>query len=239
MVKSSALGYAFIGLTSVATLIALIALFTPSWRSSGDYGLGAGGVGVNPNFGAAGGVVGGGFDNDYGTKFGLITYSCGSYANSFAYQSCYAQWRARSEWFIVLLMIIAIIAQIASLLSACIIPQATPKYYFATPILSAIGTTFLLMAIVIYAIKSNVNYLGSSNGINGIGGGVINPAIGLNGGLGTSDYYYHYGYSFWLAILSFILMVVATIIGFLASKIYRDEAIRYYNGRPNPAAATY
>uniref|UniRef100_A0A914Y1X1 NADH dehydrogenase subunit 6 n=1 Tax=Panagrolaimus superbus TaxID=310955 RepID=A0A914Y1X1_9BILA len=135
-------------------------------------------------------------------------------------------------------MIIAIFAQIASLLSACILPQATPKYYFATPILSAIATVFLLMAIVIYAIKSNVNYLGSSNGI-GVGGGVINPAIGVNGGLGMADYYYHYGYSFWLAILAFILMVVSTIIGFLASKIYRDEAIRYYNGRPNPAAATY
>uniref|UniRef100_A0A914P6W4 Uncharacterized protein n=1 Tax=Panagrolaimus davidi TaxID=227884 RepID=A0A914P6W4_9BILA len=235
MVASSALGYGFLGITIVATLFTLIAFFTPSWRTSGDYGLGAGGVGGINN-----GFVGNGGYNDYGIKFGIVTYSCGTYGNSFAYQNCYAQWNARSEWFIVLLMIVAVLFQIAALLSACIIPQATPKYYFATPILATISTVFLLLAIVIYAIKSNYNYLGSSNGF-GVGGGVINPAIGVGGvgGVGISDYYYHYGYSFWLAILSFVLMFIATIVGFLASKVYRDEAIRYYNGRPNPAAATY
>uniref|UniRef100_A0A914Y3W4 Uncharacterized protein n=1 Tax=Panagrolaimus superbus TaxID=310955 RepID=A0A914Y3W4_9BILA len=97
MVKSSALGYSFIGLTAFATLIALIALFTPSWRSSGDYGLGAGGVGFNNNFGAAGAAGVGGFNNDYGIKFGIVTYSCGSYGNSFAYQNCYAQWAGRQK----------------------------------------------------------------------------------------------------------------------------------------------
>uniref|UniRef100_A0AC34FCE0 DNA replication ATP-dependent helicase/nuclease n=1 Tax=Panagrolaimus sp. ES5 TaxID=591445 RepID=A0AC34FCE0_9BILA len=102
-------------------------------------------------------------------------------------------------------MIIAAIAEIVTIIWALVIPKAAPRHYFLAPILALIAAIALGVAFIVYAAKNgnDVRYLPSATG--------------------TLNANHHVGYSFWLAVVAFIFMILATLLGFAATKRHNDE----------------
>jgi uncharacterized protein YacL len=147
------------------------------------------------------------YDTANAPSFGLVSYDCGTNQNQLIQNDCYRWWNTRESYekWVLAFMILAGIAEIVTLLWAFIIPKAAPRHYFMAPILALISAIFLLIAFVIYAAKNgdDVRYLPTATG-----------QLNAN---------HHVGYSFWLAVVAFIFMVLATLLGFAATKRHNDE----------------
>ena len=155
------------------------------------------------------------YDTANSPSFGLVSYDCGQNTNQLVQQDCYRWWNTREgyEKAVMAFMIIAAIAEIVTLIWAFVIPKAAPRHYFLAPIIALISAISLLIAFVIYAAKNgdDVRYLPSASG--------------------TLNANHHVGYSFWLAVVAFIFMVLATLLGFAATKRHNDELRPASGGR--------
>uniref|UniRef100_A0AC34FYR9 Uncharacterized protein n=1 Tax=Panagrolaimus sp. ES5 TaxID=591445 RepID=A0AC34FYR9_9BILA len=140
-------------------------------------------------------------------SFGLVSYDCGENQNQLVQQDCNRWWNTREgyEKAVLAFMIIAAIAEIVTIIWALVIPKAAPRHYFLAPILALIAAIALGVAFIVYAAKNgnDVRYLPSATG--------------------TLNANHHVGYSFWLAVVAFIFMILATLLGFAATKRHNDE----------------
>ena len=126
-------------------------------------------------------------------------------------------------------MILALIAEVVALIGAFGARKFLPHHYYIAPIFAAAATFLLLLSFVVFAAKSDYAYPS------------MQPTMGAPLG---GQYYslYRYGYSFWLCILAFITMTLATIFGFFALRMadserldpmsYSSPAVGVDGGRP-------
>ena len=169
------------------------------------------------------------YENANGMSFGLVSYDCHEAGDQVDRSdrilatdgACAQWWNARRDYerATMAFMILAVIAEIGALISAFILYKMMPRFYFIAPILAAIASLLLLLSFGLYAIKSD-NHL---------------PVLPTSAGNLVVPF--HYGYSFWLAVLAFLTTLAAAILGFMASK--RREVDRYHTTTGyNPAGVT-
>jgi len=166
------------------------------------------------------------YDNSNEMSFGLFNYECygndwtdadragfdddsGEIHNYKTDRSCRRWWNGRREYEIwtAVLMSLAVIAAIAALLTALILFKFMSKLYFISPLFAAISALLVLSAFIIYAHESDDHV----------------PVISSNNTRLHLNVRYHFGYAFWLSLVSFIILTLATILGFMASKGRKTE----------------
>ncbi|KAE9549419.1 hypothetical protein FO519_007370 [Halicephalobus sp. NKZ332] len=134
--------------------------------------------------------------------FGLVTYSCGSNNNQVNPSDCSAWWKSRQPWekAVISFMVFAIIFELICLFWAIFSCTAfcCPAVYSPLPVLALISAICLLVAFVVFAAgnPNDIQYLPT----------VANQLNANN----------QPGYSFWLCVLAFVIMVIAAIVGFFA-----------------------
>uniref|UniRef100_A0AC34FJ75 Uncharacterized protein n=1 Tax=Panagrolaimus sp. ES5 TaxID=591445 RepID=A0AC34FJ75_9BILA len=166
------------------------------------------------------------YENANQMSFGLVTYDCnddGRFAGANRVEVndriCNQWWNARRDYerATMAFMFLALIAEIIALIAAFVLYKMRPRLYFIAPILAAIASLLLAVSFVLYWLKSDNNTL---------------PVLPTT--VGPLILTYHFGYSFWLALLAFLVTMVAAILGFMASK--PREVDRY---RPTATASGY
>uniref|UniRef100_A0A914UMI0 Uncharacterized protein n=1 Tax=Plectus sambesii TaxID=2011161 RepID=A0A914UMI0_9BILA len=194
---TSALQIVFTIVLVAGTAATLIAMFTPGWRSMKST--------------AANATIKAIKDQSIPDASGIFKFLCNDANTASASNggsstnACDVWWTNKADWEKVVIagMCLALIAEVAAFawsfvtcFMCCCKSCLTPPL----PILTAIATICLLVAVILFGVKHK-------DQINSIPTNV--------GQLETKD---NVGYSFWIAIVAVILMAVDTVIGVLLTK---------------------
>ena len=132
-------------------------------------------------------------------------------------------------------MIVGAIAEVLTLIAARATLKTRPALWYTVPILALISALCLLIAIIVYA----VNYTDyDGRRIAAVAVAVTDAtnqrpvaAVAKAGEVYASNYL---SWSFWLAVISFILMLLATIIAFVAGRKHQVDRRRKHEVTLHP-----
>uniref|UniRef100_A0AC34RDG0 DNA replication ATP-dependent helicase/nuclease n=1 Tax=Panagrolaimus sp. JU765 TaxID=591449 RepID=A0AC34RDG0_9BILA len=141
--------------------------------------------------------------------FGLVTYDCGANGNQVNPSDCRQWWQSREPWekAVIALMVFALIFEIICLawaLFSCT-NFCCPSLYGPLPFLAFLSALCILVAFVVFAAKdpTDVEYIPS-----------VSNQLNAN---------HRPGYSFWLAVIGFGFMTLASLVGFFAYSLHAAE----------------
>uniref|UniRef100_A0A914YDU0 Store-operated calcium entry-associated regulatory factor n=1 Tax=Panagrolaimus superbus TaxID=310955 RepID=A0A914YDU0_9BILA len=187
--SSMALKGGFIIIVIIAFLITLVSIFTPGWKVSNNAG------------------------SDQ--KIGLVTNDCGNQQGQIMQQGCNQSSDNRQgfeKWTLALLILAAII-QIIAIICAIATIKSETKIFILAPIMAIIAIILIVIAIIVYGSKIN-DTQNQFNQFYQPGQPQPQPQqnyqYSMNGNFSL-------GYSFWLAIVAGIFLVVAAILGIIAA----------------------
>uniref|UniRef100_A0AC34F7Y9 Uncharacterized protein n=1 Tax=Panagrolaimus sp. ES5 TaxID=591445 RepID=A0AC34F7Y9_9BILA len=189
MANSMALKGGFIIIVIIAFLITLVAIFTPGWRVTNNAG------------------------SDQ--RIGLVTTDCGNQQGQIMQQGCQQASDNRQgfeKWTLALLILAAII-QIIAIICAIATIKSETRVFLIAPVMIIVAIILIVIAIIVYGSKLNDSQNNQFNQYYQPGQAAPPPQnfqYSMNGN-------YSLGYSFWLAIVAGIFLVVAAILGIIAA----------------------